>query len=145
MFGFLHVLLSLFQQLFNATLLGVVLGLLAVRSGSILPGILFHILNNGLAVLDRLRWIGRPSQAQGSPTWLYRDPEQGLYHWMDRLSAAIASASSCCWRGSAERHGRAPEAAVERGRLARAVATSSNLSADRSRDRDALPSTRLHR
>ncbi len=31
MFGFLHVLLSLFQQLFNATLLGVVLGLLAVQ------------------------------------------------------------------------------------------------------------------
>jgi len=29
MFGFLHVLLSLFQQLFNATLLGLVLGLLA--------------------------------------------------------------------------------------------------------------------
>ena len=26
MFGFLHVLLSLFQQLFNATLLGIVLG-----------------------------------------------------------------------------------------------------------------------
>ena len=31
MFGFLHVLLSLFQQLFNATLLGIVLGLLAVQ------------------------------------------------------------------------------------------------------------------
>ena len=50
MFGFLHVLLSLFQQLFNATLLGIVLGLLAVRSRSILPGILFHFLNNALAV-----------------------------------------------------------------------------------------------
>ena len=50
MFGFLHVLLSLFQQLFNATLLGIVLGLLAVRSRSIWPGILFHFLNNSLAV-----------------------------------------------------------------------------------------------
>ena len=48
MFGFLHVLLSLFQQLFNATLLGIVLGLLAVRSRSILPGIVFHFLNNAL-------------------------------------------------------------------------------------------------
>ena len=38
MFGFLHVLLSLFQQLFNATLLGIVLGLLAVRSRSLLAG-----------------------------------------------------------------------------------------------------------
>ncbi len=50
MFGFLHVLLSLFQQLFNATLLGIVLGLLAVRSRSILPGIVFHFVNNALAV-----------------------------------------------------------------------------------------------
>ena len=50
MFGFLHVLLSLFQQLFNATLLGMVLGLLAVRSRSILPGIVFHFLNNAIAV-----------------------------------------------------------------------------------------------
>ncbi len=53
MFGFLHVLLSLFQQLFNATLLGIVLGLLAVRSRSILPGIVFHFLNNALAVVAR--------------------------------------------------------------------------------------------
>ena len=51
LFGFLHVLLSLFQQLFNATLLGMVLGLLAVRSRSLLPGIVFHFLNNGLALL----------------------------------------------------------------------------------------------
>src|SRR5208337_363721 len=50
LFGFLHVLLSLFQQLFNAALLGLVLGLLAVRSRSIVPGILFHFINNGLGV-----------------------------------------------------------------------------------------------
>ena len=50
MFGFLHVLLSLFQQLFNATLLGIVLGLLAVRSRSIVPGLIFHFLNNAIAV-----------------------------------------------------------------------------------------------
>ena len=50
MFGFLHVLLSLFQQLFNATLLGIVLGPLAVRSRSLLPGIVFHFANNALTV-----------------------------------------------------------------------------------------------
>src|SRR5207237_755793 len=60
LFGFLHVLLSLFQQLFNATLLGIVLGLLAVRSGSILPGIVFHVLNNGLAVVMG-HWVSDPS------------------------------------------------------------------------------------
>ena len=57
MFGFLHVLLSLFQQLFNATLLGIVLGLLAVRSRSLLPGILFHFLNNAFAIAQA-SWIG---------------------------------------------------------------------------------------
>ncbi len=50
MFGFLHVLLSLFQQLFNAAILGIVLGLLAVRSRSIVPGIVFHFLNNAFGV-----------------------------------------------------------------------------------------------
>src|SRR5262249_58815422 len=51
LFGFLHVLLSLFQQLFNATLLGVVLGMLAVRSRSILPVIVFHFFNNAIGVV----------------------------------------------------------------------------------------------
>src|SRR5262249_56761953 len=78
MFGFLHVLLSLFQQLFNATLLGIVLGLLAVRSRSILPGILFHFLNNAMGVAGGF-WLGGAGQ---SPIvgWIYRNPSEGLYH-----------------------------------------------------------------
>jgi sodium transport system permease protein len=78
MFGFLHVLLSLYQQLFNATLLGIVLGLLAVRSGSLLPGILFHFLNNALAVTQGAR-ISRLESA-GLVSWLYRNAAEGLYH-----------------------------------------------------------------
>ena len=72
MFGFLHVLLSLFQQLFNATLLGVVLGLLAVRSRSILPGIVFHFLNNALAVA--LGSVVHAPWAAGIVPWIYRNP-----------------------------------------------------------------------
>ncbi|MBV8486961.1 MAG: CPBP family intramembrane metalloprotease, partial [Planctomycetaceae bacterium] len=78
MFGFLHVLLSLFQQLFNAALLGIVLGLLAVRSRSIVPGILFHFLNNALAVTQG-RWVGGLESA-GLSCWLFRNPAEGLYH-----------------------------------------------------------------
>ena len=78
MFGFLHALLSLFQQLFNATLLGIVLGLLAVRSRSLLPGILFHFLNNALAVAQG-HWV-HGLEAAGLTSWLYRNPEEGLYH-----------------------------------------------------------------
>jgi sodium transport system permease protein len=78
MFGFLHVLLSLFQQLFNATVLGIVLGLLAVRSRSIIPGIVFHFLNNALAVA--LGSVVHASWASGIIPWIYRNPDDGLYH-----------------------------------------------------------------
>jgi sodium transport system permease protein len=78
MFGFLHVLLSLFQQLFNATLLGIVLGLLAVRSRSIVPGIVFHFLNNGFAVM--LGSMVHAPWAMRIVPWIYRNPAEGLYH-----------------------------------------------------------------
>jgi len=79
LFGFLHVLLSIFQQLFNATLLGVVLGLLAVRSGSVYPGILFHAINNGLAVC--LGFLLTNPKTQAVLPWIYRDPREGQYHY----------------------------------------------------------------
>ena len=90
MFGFLHVLLSLFQQLFNATLLGIVLGLLAVRSRSILPGIVFHFLNNALAVA--LGSVVHAPWAARIVPWIYRNPEEGLYHghWIV-VSALVSS------------------------------------------------------
>lgn len=89
LFGFMHVLVSMFQQLFNATLLGLVLGLLAVRSRSILPGIVFHAINNALAVLTGV-WVATEAGRRFAG-WLYRDPAQGLYHW--GLVAAGAAAS----------------------------------------------------
>ncbi|REJ72642.1 MAG: CPBP family intramembrane metalloprotease [Planctomycetota bacterium] len=47
-FGIVHMVA---QQVFNAMLLGLVLGLLAVRSRSLLPGVLFHLLYNGTQVV----------------------------------------------------------------------------------------------
>ncbi len=81
LFGFMHVFVSLFQQLFNATILGLILGLLAVRSRSILPGIVFHLINNSLGLLIGV-WLASPSAKTIAP-WFYRDPNQGLYHiWL---------------------------------------------------------------
>jgi sodium transport system permease protein len=95
LFGFMHVLVSLFQQLFNATLLGLVLGLLAVRSRSILPGILFHFINNALGVVmgsvasdQAHRWIA---------AWLYREPAGQLYHWWWVVLGALVSALLLVW------------------------------------------------
>jgi sodium transport system permease protein len=46
-FGFAH---GVLQQSLIASLLGLLLGYLAIHSGSILPGILFHAVHNALAV-----------------------------------------------------------------------------------------------
>ncbi len=77
LFGFLHVLLSLFQQLFGATILGLVLGLLAVRTRSLWPGVLFHFLNNALGVLTgEAATHPRLATLAG---WLFRDRAEALY------------------------------------------------------------------
>lgn len=79
LFGFLHVLLSLFQQLFNATLLGLFLGLIAIRSRSLLPGIIFHVIHNAL-VLVMARILS--GEVGGSVlSLLYRSEKDALYHY----------------------------------------------------------------
>ena len=60
-FGIMHMFP---QQVFNATLLGLVLGLIAIRGNSLIPCILFHLVYNSLGVIHgRLSrgdfsWIG---------------------------------------------------------------------------------------
>ena len=46
-FGVVHMIA---HQVFNAILLGIVLGLLAVRSRSLIPGVIFHFIFNGMQV-----------------------------------------------------------------------------------------------
>ena len=94
LFGFLHVLLSLFQQLFNATLLGIVLGLLAVRSRSIAAGDRLPLPQQRAGacragVLDR-----EPSGGSRLVAWLYRNPERGPLSW--RLGRARRGRSRRC-------------------------------------------------
>jgi len=64
-FGLVHMVP---QQAFNAMLLGLLLGLLALRTQSLWPGVLMHFLNNALALghgwatkeLAEGRWSGNP-------------------------------------------------------------------------------------
>jgi sodium transport system permease protein len=113
MFGFLHVLLSLFQQLFNATLLGVVLGLLAVRSRSILPGIIFHFLNNAAAVA--LSTVIHAPWAVPIMPWVYRNPEEGLYHvhWVAASAILSSVLLFILWKSKPEDVDRHANLAVE--------------------------------
>jgi sodium transport system permease protein len=56
-------------QFLPAFVLGMVLGLLAVRSGSVLPGMLFHLLHNGMLIgfvlLEAQGWSGEALPAGG--------------------------------------------------------------------------------
>ena len=109
LFGLMHVLLSLFQQFFNAALLGLVLGYLAVRSRSLLPGILFHLLHNGLAVAsgslgDDPRWAPLAKA-------LYRDQAQGQYRapWVALGALASAALITALVRDGGPKANRPPE------------------------------------
>ena len=49
------------QQVFNATLVGLLIGLIAVHSRSLFPGIVFHFLTNAIAVVHaRGRFLSVP-------------------------------------------------------------------------------------
>lgn len=76
-FGVMHMIP---QQVFNATLLGTVLGLIAVRSNSLLPGVIFHFLFNSLAVL-RERTSAHLADGHAE------EFRQSFWHWFATLEA----------------------------------------------------------
>jgi sodium transport system permease protein len=86
-FGFAH---GLFQQSLVASLLGTLIAYMAVQTGSILPGIVFHVLHNSMQVLVSkltprtvdgiapLAWLINPEaladESRGLDLFLYRWP-----------------------------------------------------------------------
>ena len=99
-FGLIHMIP---QQVFNATLLGMVLGLIAVRSNSLLPGVIFHFCFNSLAVLH-----GQAGAAwkESRPEWLDNDvlslliscPDDTLrYNFLTLLTCAGAAFLMIRW------------------------------------------------
>lgn len=100
-FGLTHMIP---QQVFNATLLGVVIALLVLVSRSLLPGILFHFVFNGMQVgLERLGGDRLQEFAARTDQWLYRvetSPE-GLtalrIEWPLLLPCVVASVLLVTW------------------------------------------------
>jgi sodium transport system permease protein len=80
-FGIVHMIP---QQVFNATLLGLVLAALALRSGSLIPGIIFHLIFNGLQVVAS-RLLVDPKNLDMMKNW-------GIYQ-----STADAAAPQFTW------------------------------------------------
>jgi sodium transport system permease protein len=93
-FGITH---GFLQQSINAFVLGLVLGYLAVRSGSLLPGVIFHFLHNSMSVLS----------AKVTPEMIERFPTLGLlvhptsegpsYQWPVYLFGGVASLALLGW------------------------------------------------
>lgn len=99
-FGVMHMIP---QQVFNATLLGVVLGLIALRSNSLLPGVIFHFLFNSLAVLRErtsAQLVGERAKEfqQSHWHWFATLQDGGLrYTWLTLAISGVVASLSLWW------------------------------------------------
>lgn len=99
-FGVMHMIP---QQVFYATLLGVVLGLIAVRSNSLLPGIVFHFIFNSLGVIrERVSAHLASGDAeafrQSFWCWFATIDENGLhYTWLTLATCGVVASLSLWW------------------------------------------------
>jgi sodium transport system permease protein len=92
-FGLMHMVP---QQVFNAALLGLVLGLIAVRSNSLLPCIVFHAIYNGVQVL-RSRIDAGPL-TEGPLQWfVFLENESLRYSWPTLIVAAAIAVVLIRW------------------------------------------------
>lgn len=92
-FGIMHMIP---QQVFNAALVGLVLGLIAVRSGSLWPGVLFHFVFNGSQVL--LSRLDMADVQAGRWAWLCQADEDGIrYSWPVLFVCILAAAVMLRW------------------------------------------------
>lgn len=103
LFGLFHVLnptLLTPERFLPSTLLGIFLGWVCYRSGSLLPGILLHMLHNGLMLFAADR-----SDVLLSSGWNLAESEHIPAWWLATAAVAIFVACGLVWRGSRQRHG----------------------------------------
>jgi len=86
-FGIVHLIP---QQAFNAALLGLVLGVVCVRTRSLFPGIAFHFVYNSLGILHGL--YGSQVSDQGVWQWLFRHEGEMLRYQPALLCLAALAA-----------------------------------------------------
>lgn len=93
-FGVMHMVP---QQVFNASLLGLVLGTLAVRSQSLLPCIIFHFINNALGVIHG-RFGKQLSDLPGMKDLVAIDGDGALrYGWPMLVACLIVAVPLLVW------------------------------------------------
>jgi sodium transport system permease protein len=95
-FGIMHMIP---QQVFNASLVGLIIGLLAIRSRSLLVGIVFHILFNSLGILHGV--FGAGMKTDGIFQYLFRHEDNVLrYSPLLLAFAAVIAYRLIRWIGS---------------------------------------------
>jgi sodium transport system permease protein len=93
-FGIIHMIP---QQVFNATLLGLVLAALALRSGSLIPGVIFHFIFNGIQVLFARMTPEQLTDPRMNP-WITFSPSDGVrYTWPVLVGCTIVAAPMLYW------------------------------------------------
>ncbi|TWU40878.1 ABC transporter permease subunit/CPBP intramembrane protease [Novipirellula artificiosorum] len=90
LFGISH---GVLQQSIAATVMGLLLGFIALRTGSVLPGILLHLTNNALSVS-----MGRIANSQwGGASMMFHTTAEGPQYQPLWLVACVAIAGICLW------------------------------------------------
>jgi sodium transport system permease protein len=94
-FGAAH---GILQQSLAACAVGIVIGYLAVQTGSVLPGMLFHFVYNSMSLLMALALpdvIGDHTLLD----WLYvvEDGSVAYYHWPAVVGSLLLSAALMSW------------------------------------------------
>ena len=92
-FGVMHMIP---QQVFNASLLGLVLGTLAIRSNSLLPCIAFHFINNALGVIHG-RFGEKLLELPGVKTLVMIDGESLRYRWPTLVACVVIALPLLAW------------------------------------------------
>jgi sodium transport system permease protein len=94
LFGLAH---GILQQSIAATLVGIVIGYLAVQTGSLLPCVGFHLVYNSMSLVMSLRV---PAAMTDQPwlRWIYeRSGESVSYHWPVILVATVLATLLLWW------------------------------------------------
>ncbi len=96
-FGVTH---AIFQQSIVACMLGVILGFIAVQTGSLIPCIVYHVLHNSFALLSTQLLAGTADNP--AMRFIVSQTEDGglTYHWSVVTLSGLVAAAILVWMSS---------------------------------------------
>ncbi len=93
-FGVAH---GVFQQSIVASIVGLLIGYLAIQTGSLLPCIAYHFVHNSLALLTA-EWTKTYATSHSVMRWLVSDGSHGFtFTWLAMIAGGIMAAGILLW------------------------------------------------